>query len=229
MIERFEAALRAGDIPRLQTLIAEATRDGVDLSSLQDANGNHLAHLAVQHGAMSPFTTAFGPLLTADAQAFLEACNPFDERPLHLAAAKGDAQAVRLLLHHGASAAALDNFRNSVLHHAAVGGSVHVAQTLLQAGLQPGYLNQLDETPGDVARKHKKHEFAYFVDQAARGAALAVHVGLAGRGSHASSSSADTGSPGHWTNVLQAFRSKGTGHAAPTSSASVQSAGSSAS
>ncbi len=229
MMERFDAALRAGDVPRLHALITEATSNGVGLSDLEDANGNHLAHLAVQYGTVSQFTTAFSPLLAADAQAFLEACNAFDERPLHLAAAKGDAQAVRRLLQHGASVAALDNFGNSVLHHAAVGGSVAVAQTLLEAGLQPGYRNRLDETPGDVARTHKKHEVAYVVDQAARGAALAVHVGLAGRASHTSSSSADTGSPGHWTNVLQAFRSKGTVHAAPASSASVQSAGSSAS
>lgn len=159
MMERFDAALRAGNVRQLTSLVEEATRNGVDLAAMKDADGMHLAHLAAKYGHMGAFMAAFGPLLERNASAFLDPANAFGETPLHMAAADGNVDATRLLIERGANVDTLDGYGNSVLHCAAAGGNVVVTGMLVDAHA-PSPKNRMGQTPAELAKEREYHSAA---------------------------------------------------------------------
>ncbi len=229
MLEQFEAALSDGDVGRLHELTEAAMQAGLQPHNMVDIDGRSLAHMAVEHGQVPAFMIAFGPLLDQDASAFLDVHNTFGETPLHLAAAKGDAIATRIMLERGADVHRVDHRGNSALHFAALGGDPEVAGLLL-AARAPTAVNDDEKTPAEVARERGHGDVAGVIQRAIDASAVAGDAGhgLAGRASEESPPSASTKGPGHWSTLMRAIpeRRATPGFATPAGSASVQSTGS---
>jgi ankyrin repeat protein len=74
-------------------------------------------------------------------------------RPLHSAAAGGDADIVGLLLRDGASVNARQTGGHSALHAAAAAGNTVMARRLLEHGADPDLADDDGRTPVDLARE----------------------------------------------------------------------------
>jgi len=79
---------------------------------------------------------------------------PLGETPLHVAAAVGNAQAIRVLLAHNADPYAEDNIRETPLHYAALSGMVGATRLLLKGGAASGAESAFAETALTVAKQN---------------------------------------------------------------------------
>lgn len=145
----FESAM-LGDLERVKRGVAE---QGVNATA---PDGFPVLSLAVFFGQPAVFRY----LLEQGADVNQAAHNPMRVAPLHAAAARGDLEAVRLLLERGADANARQQSGYVALHTAAAGGRKELASLLLAYGADPAAATDTGETAGDLADKAGHAELA---------------------------------------------------------------------
>ena len=75
----------------------------------------------------------------------------FENRPLHIAAVRGDPEEVAALLAGGADVNAIGEMGNQPIHEAIGQGNVEAVRLLLQAGATLDRVNELGWTPREMA------------------------------------------------------------------------------
>jgi hypothetical protein len=88
-------------------------------------------------------------------------------RALNWAAWYDHADAIRLLVSHGATVNLANLTGFTPLHHAAEHGSAAAAKALLEAGADPAWPNNAGETPAQVAERTDHAEVAAIIGEAA--------------------------------------------------------------
>ena len=99
------------------------------------------------------------------------ASDPLGWTPLHVAATRGDAAAIAVLVAAGAPLEARAEHGYTPLHEAAEGGHLDAVRALLAAGADRDALNGDGLTPAALARKFGEHEIAAAIAAAAPKAA----------------------------------------------------------
>lgn len=140
----FEAAM----LGMLYEVRAGIEERGLDVNSVAP-DGFPLVSLAVFFGQHE----VFHYLLERGADVNQAAKNPMRVAPLHAAAARGDLEAVRLLLRKGADANARQQSGYVALHTAAANGRKDMVAELLEYGADPAAANEAGETAADLAEK----------------------------------------------------------------------------
>lgn len=93
----------------------------------------------------------------------LEARNPLDETPLHMAVTSGSTDMVQLLLDRGADVNAEDKTGLTPLHIAAWWTATNRAQQLLDAGADPNLQDHFGDTPLHVAAMQGRQAMTVFL------------------------------------------------------------------
>jgi hypothetical protein len=81
----------------------------------------------------------------------------FGDTPLHVAAIRGDAHIIALLLDAGAEIDARGEYGHTRLHEAASQGHIEVVKLLLSRGADPGVRNDWGQTAKEIAQIGGKH------------------------------------------------------------------------
>jgi len=82
----------------------------------------------------------------------------FDERPLDVAAVRGDLEELYALLDGGAEVDGLGELGNTALHEAAGQGHFDVVAVLLEFGARKDIRNEFGDTPLDIAVMHGRQD-----------------------------------------------------------------------
>jgi len=128
--------LRAAAKAGREELFKEYIKQGADPAAV-DEKGNTLLHAAI-----NPENKEFVKALWPDYFApLLEAENQSGERPVHLAAKKGNRAILKMLIEKGAEITAVDNNGNTILHDAVLSGNDDTALYILSLD-QGGLLHQ---------------------------------------------------------------------------------------
>ena len=121
---------------------------GMDVNAVAP-DGFPLVSLAVFFGQQE----VFHYLVERGADVNQAAANAMRIAPLHAAAARGDLEAVRLLLSKGAAVNARQQSGYAALHTAAANGRKDMVTELLECGADPAAANEAGETAADLAEK----------------------------------------------------------------------------
>ena len=81
--------------------------------------------------------------------------------PVHLAAASGHVEAVRMLVHGGGSLGTLDAFGDTPLHMAAQAGHVDTCRALVELGADLTSVNGMGDAPWQTSSREKPRGGAY--------------------------------------------------------------------
>jgi ankyrin repeat protein len=82
----------------------------------------------------------------------------FGDRPLHVAAVRGDIDEIRALIHAGADVNAPGDLGNTALHEAAGQGHVEAIKLLLANGASTKAKNEFGQTPLDIAKLEQQED-----------------------------------------------------------------------
>jgi adenosylhomocysteine nucleosidase len=138
----------AAALGRLDRLRARLADDPGSVHAFA-ADGFTALHLAAFFGK----TEAARTLLEAGASPHVYGRNPFENQPLHAAAAGRHVEVCRLLLASGADVHATQHGGYTPLHEAAGSGDVELAELFLSAGADPLTALPDGATAGDVAER----------------------------------------------------------------------------
>lgn len=107
---------------------------------------------------------AFGGIELAD----VNQMGIFGERPLDVAAIRGNAEEVRALVEGGADVNAQSEMGNTALHEAVLAVNQEVISLLLQFGASIDLRNQFGDTAVDVAHKLNRQDLVALLDEKSR-------------------------------------------------------------
>lgn len=93
----------------------------------------------------------------------------FGNRPLHVAAVRGDLSELDALIEGGAQINCIGEHGNSPLHEAALQGHKEIVKHLLHHGANPMLKNENGETAYDLAAGLEQHDVAHVLDQWSQG------------------------------------------------------------
>jgi ankyrin repeat protein len=82
----------------------------------------------------------------------------FGERPLDVAAVRGDLEEILALLEGGAEVNASAEHGNTALHEAVSQGHAEAVKLLLESGASGEVRNEFGETPLDIARSRNRYD-----------------------------------------------------------------------
>jgi uncharacterized protein len=115
---------------------------------------------ALHYAAFFGKLEAARELLSAHASVDVYTRNPFENQPLHAAAAGRHLEVCRLLLGGGADVNATQHGGYTPLHEAAQSGDVELAELFLSAGADPSVREDAGRTPAEVAEAAGHHDLA---------------------------------------------------------------------
>ena len=174
-------------------LLLDNAPSNFNVSSLEDANGNNLLHIASLLGEVEliPKLIKLGVSVTAKndsdltpfgcaiIQGYEDICAqliPFlfpanqpmqsdDERlhEIHLAAMHGRDNVIKELIAHNVDITGRDHHGSNALHEAASHGFMETVKILLEAGVDPRDLNRQGKSAADLAETVNHHEMAMLI------------------------------------------------------------------
>ena len=128
-------------------------------------NSNHLTAHDVLRRYKEEDLPAFAEIALED----VNQVGNFGERPLHVAASRGNMDEVTALVEAGAEVNAPGDLGNTPLHEAVGQGHLATVQFLLDHGASVDVQNELGETPLDKARQGNRQDIARILQSQIRG------------------------------------------------------------
>ena len=118
-----------------------------------ESTGKHL-YDAVRRGDVAELRELSKHCPPSDADAAINYKGAFGNTPLMSAVARGEINAVRVLIAAGANVHVADKFGSTPLHHAARCGHLPICEMLVKAGARHDAHNKHNKSPIDYAREH---------------------------------------------------------------------------
>lgn len=104
---------------------------------------------------------AFGGITLID----VNQVGTFGERPLDVAALRGNIEEVQALLQGGANVNAQNEMGNTALHEAVLAGNQDIISLLLQFGARIDLQNEFGDTAPDIAQKSNREDLVALLNE----------------------------------------------------------------